>query len=268
MFFCCCEYGVKTMGGDFLRVIKYERLGECLYVTLNRPEVRNAVNFEMMDQLSEAISMAEKDRTIKALILTGSGEEAFCSGGDLGEFHQLHTYEEARYMLLKMSKVLVQLAFLPKPSFCFINGAAVGGGMELAAACDFRFAKEGARLGFIQVRQAITTGWGGGSLLLEKLDSQKALEWLMCGRFITVEEAVQTRFIQAAYKSVTTDEILEKVNPYITNAPEAVMAYKEMLIRKWESSGLSDRMEQEVDRCAALWEKPAHLEAVSRFLAK
>ena len=86
MFFCCCEYGARTMGGDILSVIKYERLGECLFVTLNRPEVRNAVNFEMMDQLAEAISLAGKDRTIKALILTGSGEEAFCSGGDLGNF--------------------------------------------------------------------------------------------------------------------------------------------------------------------------------------
>ena len=251
-----------------MSVIEYERLDECLLVTLNRPEVRNAVNFEMMDQLADIIRLAREDNAVKALILTGKGEDAFCSGGDLGEFHQLRTYEEARYMLLKMSKVLTQLAFLPKPSFCFINGAAVGGGLELATACDFRFAKTGARLGFIQVRQAITTGWGGGSLLLEKLNSQKALEWLMCGRFIAAEEAIESHFIQASMETITKNEIMQKVHPYIHNENTAVMAYKEMLIRKWKHTGLSERIEEEVDRCAALWEKPAHMEAVNRFLSK
>ena len=249
-------------------MMKYERLGDCLLVTLNRPEVRNAVNFEMMDQLADVIRMAKEDKTVKALILTGSGEDAFCSGGDLSEFHQLQTYEEARFMLLKMCKVLAELAFLPKPSFCFINGAAVGGGLELATACDFRFVKEGVRLGFIQVRQAITTGWGGGSLLLEKLEPQKAFEWLICGRFISVEEARAAHFIQDSMQSITKEAIVETVNPYIHNDCSAITAYKEMLIRKWKNAGLSERMEIEADRCAALWEKPAHIEAVNRFISK
>ncbi len=270
MFFCCCEMRRQDdcWGEIFLSVIEYDRVDGCLLVTLNRPEVRNAVNFELMDQLAEIIRIAREDQAVKALVLTGMGNDAVCSGGDLGQFHQLQTYEEARYMLLKMSKVLTELAFLPKPSFCFINGAAVGGGFELATACDFRYAKEGVRLGFIQVRQAITTGWGGGSLLLEKLDSQKALEWLMCGRFIPVEEAVEAHFIQEAMETVTKDEIIRKVYPYIHNDSAAVMAYKEMLIRKWKYTGLMERMEAEVDRCAALWEKPAHIEAVNRFISK
>ncbi|WP_462406447.1 enoyl-CoA hydratase/isomerase family protein [Gracilibacillus sp. Marseille-QA3620] len=235
---------------------------------LNRPEVRNAVNFEMMDQLAAAIQLASEDEGVKAFVLTGAGEDAFCSGGDLREFHQLHTFQDAHRMLFKMSNVLRQLAFLPKPCFCFVNGAAVGGGLELATACDFRFVKKGARLGFIQVRQAITTGWGGGSLLLEKLDSQRALDWLMSGRIISVEEGVESRFILSSMDTMEKDDMMNKLEPYMQHEGTAVMAYKEMLIRKWRETGLAERMEQEVERCALLWEKPAHLEAVNRFISK
>lgn len=237
-------------------------------VVLNRPEVRNAVNFEMMDQLAGAIQLASEDEEVNAFVLTGAGEEAFCSGGDLREFHQLRTFTDAYEMLLKMSNVLKQLAFLPKPSFCFMNGAAVGGGLELATACDFRFAKKGARLGFIQVRQAITTGWGGGSLLLEKVDSQRALEWLMSGRVISIEEGIESRFIHSSMDTMKKDQMINRLEPFMQHEWTAVMAYKEMLIRKWRETSLSERMEQEVERCAALWEKPAHLEAVNRFLSK
>lgn len=103
-----------------------EREQGCLLFTINRPEKRNAINFDVMDGLSEAINRTKKPG-VKALIITGAGEDAFSSGGDLSIFHQLKTEEEAYGMLSKMSNILYRLLTLPKPTIALINGTAVGG---------------------------------------------------------------------------------------------------------------------------------------------
>jgi enoyl-CoA hydratase len=232
---------------------------------INRPEKRNAINYGVMDGLSEAIDKAGKPG-VKALVITGAGEAAFCSGGDLSIFHQLKTEEEAYGMLSKMSNILYKLLTLPKPTVAIINGAAVGGGCELAAACDFRVAKKGQKAGFIQGSLAITTGWGGGTILFEKLLAGNALKMLMESRLFPVEELAEFGFIDHIYdghREAVCDTILRKIFSLET---DVLSAYKKMLIRKWNESGLKERMEEEVRNCAVLWEKDVHHELVAKFL--
>lgn len=160
-----------------------------VWFTIHRPEKRNAIDFEVMDKLEETIAMAEKNDNVKMLVITGTGDEAFCSGGDLSNFQHLQA-EAAKQMLEKMGKILYSLLTLPKPTVALINGTAIGGGCELATACDFRYAKGGSKIGFVQGKLGITTGWGGATMLLEKLPYTQALDILLRAERISAEKCV------------------------------------------------------------------------------
>ena len=255
--------------GEYVyQMIKVEKdIRGIMKVLINRPEKRNAVNFQLMDELKSILSKAAHDDEVKLLVLTGAGSEAFCSGGDLSEFQDLHTEEEAFTMLSKMGEILYTLAVFPKPTFALINGSAVGGGCEIATACDFRLAKSGAKLGFVQGTLGITTGWGGASLLLEKIPEQKALKLLLDAKIHKAEEAKEFGFV---------DEIVgegldgwEKfAEDFLRHETGVLMAYKRLLVHKWEYSGLRGRMDAEIRECSKLWASDEHHDAVGRFLNK
>ncbi|WP_203362215.1 enoyl-CoA hydratase/isomerase family protein [Bacillus sp. REN10] len=234
---------------------------------ITRPEKRNAVNFEVMEGLSQAIERA-KEADIRALVITGEGEKAFCSGGDLSVFHALRTEEEAYHMLSKMGKILYELTILPKPTIALINGTAVGGGCEIATACDFRIAKAGAKMGFIQGTLAITTGWGGGTLLFERIAPYHALKLLSEAAVYRAEQLVHIGFVHRVVDKIN-DEVIERFLQNESTIHSSVLsAYKQIQIRKWVGSGLWERIEQEMKQCAILWEAEAHHEAVAGFLNK
>ncbi|MDM5454568.1 enoyl-CoA hydratase/isomerase family protein [Peribacillus simplex] len=255
--------------GEYVyQMIKVEKdIRGIMKILINRPEKRNAVNYQLMDELNSILSKAAHDDEVKLLVLTGAGSEAFCSGGDLSEFQDLHTEEEAFTMLSKMGEILYTLAVFPKPTFALINGSAVGGGCEIATACDFRLAKSGAKLGFVQGTLGITTGWGGASLLLEKIPEQKALKLLLDAKIHKAEEAKEFGFV---------DEIVgegldgwEKfAEDFLRHETGVLMAYKRLLVHKWEYSGLRGRMDAEIRECSKLWASDEHHDAVGRFLNK
>ncbi|MDR7076395.1 enoyl-CoA hydratase/carnithine racemase [Neobacillus niacini] len=238
-----------------------------LLFTINRSEKRNAINYDVMNGLTEAVSLA-KDPAIKALVITGEGDRAFCSGGDLSVFHQLETKEEAYTMLSKMSQILYSLLTLSKPTIALINGTAIGGGCELAAACDFRLAREGIKAGFVQGKQAITTGWGGGSILLEKLPSGRSMKLLMEAEIQTADYLREMGFIDHIYSHnpiAACEAYLEKLLAVELSVLES---YKMMWIKRWEESKLRERIDNEVRNCSVLWESESHHKYVQNFISK
>jgi enoyl-CoA hydratase len=238
-----------------------------LIFTITRSEKRNAINYQVMEGLKEAILLAD-DPSVKALVITGEGERAFCSGGDLSVFHQLHTKEEAYEMLSKMSKILYSLLTLRKPTIALINGTAIGGGCELAAACDFRLAREGIKAGFVQGKQAITTGWGGGTILAEKLPAGSSMKLLMEADIQTADYLREVGFIDRIYSShpiSACDAYLEKL---LAMDIKVLESYKMIWIQKWEENKLRERIEKEVKNCSVLWESESHLKYVKNFISK
>lgn len=235
---------------------------------ISRPEKRNAINFNVIDGLGAALERAEKDPEVKVFVITGEGEHAFCSGGDLEEFHQLKTEEEAYTMLSMMGNNLYKLATLPKPTFALINGSAVGGGCELATACDFRIAKSGCKIGFIQGKLGITTGWGGASLLYEKLPVHTALKMLFEANTYFSEELLDAGFIHEVHSKINIDSAYQYLKEVLKTDVNVLMAYKHALISKWHASHLQNRIEQEIRKCAILWEKDEHHQAVDKFLTR
>ncbi|MFY2157256.1 enoyl-CoA hydratase/isomerase family protein [Cytobacillus firmus] len=238
-----------------------------LIFRINRPEKRNAINYEVMDGLETAIHMAGK-KSVKALAITGEGDQAFCSGGDLSSFHSLKTENEAFEMLSRMAALLKKLLFLRKPTIAILNGTAVGGGCELAAACDYRIAKAGIKAGFIQGTLAITTGWGGGSIIMEKMLPANAMRMVMEAKLYAEEELKELGFIHTVFHGDSADGCLRFVERMLRLESEVLEAYKDLLVNKWAKAGLEERIDQEVRRCSVLWEGEAHHAKVDSFLNK
>ena len=237
--------------------------------TIKRETKHNAINNNVMNGLREAIDYVKANEQSKVFIVTGSGDRSFCSGGDLSEFHRLKTEEEAYEMLSNMGAILYDLATLDIPTIALVNGTAVGGGCEIATACDFRLVSAQAKAGFIQGTLAITSGWGGGTYLLERgLKYDDALKMLIDAKRLN---AIELRSIGWA-SHVFTEDKTQALTDYIRNFalihPDVHKAYKKVLLRKWNETNLYDRVFEEIRTCAFLWERDAHHEAVASFLNK
>ncbi|MGI2327305.1 enoyl-CoA hydratase/isomerase family protein [Planococcus sp. YIM B11945] len=244
---------------------KLEISEKIMTFTINRPDIRNAINDEVMEGLEELISQA-KASDIHLVVITAAGSQAFCSGGDLSVFHELKTEAQAYPMLRRMGDVLYGIKTLPVPVIGIINGAAVGGGCEIATACDYRLVQAHAKCGFIQGTLAITSGWGGGTYLFETLQHDRALRMLTEARVYSAEELKENGWATEVVRSE------EDIHTFITSMqkvrPEVHMAYKSMAIRKWRETDLKGRVEAEIKRCSELWAEDAHHEAVDGFLNK
>ncbi len=238
---------------------------EVAWLTIHRPEKRNAIDYDVMDLVDEKLNIVDLRNDIKVLVVTGEGTEAFCSGGDLSVFHNIHTKVEAEKMLSKMAKVLMRIFFFSKPTIAYLNGTAVGGGCEIATACDFRIAAKNVKLGFIQGKLGITTGWGGSTYLLERINRKEALQLLMTAEVFDAKKGLEVGFIDYIYDCAQLQSWLAR----FTKPPLGViLAYKQRYLAKYDQEEIHHRVLAEIDSCSSLWETPEHHEAVAHFINK
>lgn len=235
---------------------------------INRPKRKNAISTEVADGLELFLNEVERDAEIFYAVITGS-EGTFCSGGDLAEYQSLLTAEEAHPMLNRMANLLYRLAILPVPVIALINGTAVGGGCEIATACDYRLMSREAKAGFIQGTLAITTGWGGATLLYEKEGRHDRLFKLLSeAKLHKADEMHALGWATEVYEGDAEESLQQFLSQLSKIQPSVHRAYKKVAIRKWEENLLLARMLEEVKLCSELWEDEAHHEAVAKFLGK
>lgn len=245
--------------------VKLNIENEIAWITLNRPEKRNAIDYDVIELFNEKLDIVHRNHGAKVVVITGTGDEAFCSGGDLSVFHRIHTKLDAEDMLLKMAKVLHKLFFFPKPTVAYLNGTAVGGGCEIATACDLRIASKNIKLGFIQGKLGITTGWGGSTYLMERVNNQEAFHLLMTADPFDATTGIKNGFVQ----NICDKENFEVWLSTLTKQSLGVlMAYKQRLLARYDSERIFKRVLDEIEDCSTLWESPEHHEAVQRFMNK
>ncbi|SEG85128.1 Enoyl-CoA hydratase/carnithine racemase [Thermomonospora echinospora] len=155
-------------------------------ITINRPQARNAIAPATMDELDRALDKAARAR---ALVITGAGDRAFVSGGDLKELAKIRTEDEALAMALRMRGVCDRLAAFPGPVIAALNGHALGGGAEVAVAADIRVAADDIRIGFNQTALAIMPAWGGAERLAALVGRGRALMLAGSGTVLEAAEA-------------------------------------------------------------------------------
>lgn len=259
---------LSIFGGVERMAYQIEVSTEIAKFIIDRPERRNAINTEVADGLERFLNQVEQNEDIAYVVITGR-ESAFCSGGDLVEYQALRTAEEAFPMLSRMAGLLYRLTTLPVPVIGLVNGTAVGGGCEVAMACDYRLVASEAKAGFIQGTLAITTGWGGATLLMEKGRSHDcSLRLLSEAKLHHAEALVELGWATEVYDGSAEEGLQRFLHQMSTIHPSVHRAYKEVAIRKWKANALYQRMIAEVKACAILWEQDPHHEAVARFLEK
>ena len=171
-----------------MKYVQIDLQNDVAVLKIHRPEALNAMNLDVISELSRAIDLISVDQGIKVLIITGSGERSFCAGADISYMVDIDAVTAEKYASSAQS-MLNKIEKMEKPVIAAINGFALGGGCELALVCDLRIASENAKMGQPEVTIGIPPGWGGTQRLLRIIGPAKAKEMIFTGKMISAQEA-------------------------------------------------------------------------------
>lgn len=235
-------------------------------LTLARPEARNALNAAMLDALDAAFNrVAAMD--VAALILTGAGTKAFCAGADLTEMTG-HDAASKRRKAERGQAVMARLDTLPVPSVALVNGAALGGGLELAMAATFRIATPNATLGQPEIRLGLIPGHGGTQRLPRLVGEARALEMILTGRPVTAAEALAIGLVSRV--TATDDPLAEAMDfarLFAGHSP-AALALARAAVRAAHALPLAEGLAQEVDLSTRAYLTPQAQAGIADFLSR
>jgi enoyl-CoA hydratase len=191
--------------------ILYAKNDKVATITLNRQKSLNALNTALLTELRDALDDAETDVGVRVIVITGSGEKSFCAGADITELVEKSSMEASEWSRWAQG-ITTYIEKMKKPIIAKMNGFCLGGGLELAMACDFRIASEKAVFGLPEINLAIIPGGGGTQRLPRLIGKTKAMEMLMCGEQINAEEAFRLALVN---KTVPADELAGEVDELI-----------------------------------------------------
>ncbi|KAL8615104.1 hypothetical protein ACOMHN_009180 [Nucella lapillus] len=237
-------------------------------LTLNNPSRKNALSGSMMVELSDHVTELSQWEEGKGLILRGA-DDTFCSGGDLKTLMSIAGPEGAEKMSRLMHDTLTRLRSLPLVSLALIQGMAIGGGAEMAVACDVRAMTENARVGFVQMRMGLTTGWGGGTNLLRLVGRPTALRLLGSTKILTCQEALEEGLVEHAlpeHPSPLHSAQTLLMENYCRGPVQLVRGVKVMVGAVDSSGSVGEALEWERKVFAPFWLAEAHQAALNKNL--
>ena len=237
--------------------------GAIQVITVRREKALNALNRTVLAELAAALAAV----TARAVILTGAGEKAFVAGADIGEMTDLGPLE-ARAFAEAGHRIGDLIAALPVPVIAAVNGFALGGGCELAMACDFAIASEKARFGQPEVNLGIMPGFGGTQRLLRRVGAARAAELVLTGDFISAEEALRIGLVTAV---VPAGELMTRAKAQaqkIADKPPHAVAAAKRALRRGEELPLAAGNELERELFAVLFSTADQREGMRAFVEK
>ena len=249
-------------------VLASERRGAAQVITITREHAGNSISREVTEAFEQAIAPLEHDATLRAVIVTGSGDRFFCSGGDIKQYRDLKTRDQLNKAFARPRRLLDHLEALPVPVIAAVNGYALGGGAELMLACDIRLASAGARIGFPYVKLSLIPGWHGIDRLAQSCGYGIAMHLLTSGEPVPATEAKRLGLINEV---VTEGCVLEAALAFAARlenaAPLSLAATKRVLRSTFSSSRDAARRLAE-ETFADLWMSNDHREAEAAFAEK
>ncbi len=189
-----------------MKYIQIEPLGDVCLLRINRPEALNAMNTDVIAELSRSIDIVGFDDSIKVVVITGSGEKSFCAGADIAYMVNIDPISAEKYATSAQG-VLNKIERLDKPVIAAVNGFALGGGCELSMVCDMRIASSNAKMGQPEVTIGIPPGWGGTQRLVKLVGPAKAKELIFTGKMISAQEAYEIGLVNKVVSLSNEDQL-------------------------------------------------------------
>src|SRR5215831_9251996 len=249
-----------------LENVLFERRGRVAIITVNRPDKLNALNVRTRQEILAALDQAGSDDEIRVVVITGAGEKAFVAGADINEFAGKTALQQREVM--KGRRAFDAMEDFPKPVIAMINGFALGGGCELALACDIRIASSKARLGQPEIKLGIIPGGGGTQRLTRLIGEGKAMELILTGDMIGAEEARQLGLVNHV---VAPEELeartMELANRIAEMSPVA-LAMAKQAVKNAARLDLRAGLDAEVDLFSLCFSSEDKEEGVRAFLEK
>jgi enoyl-CoA hydratase len=237
--------------------VTHEADGALAVITIDRPRARNAISLGTMDQLNAGLD-AVLASNAKALVITGAGDKAFVSGGDLKELAALRTEDEAADMARRMRNICDRIAGFPGPVIAALNGHALGGGAEFAVAADIRIACDDIRIGFNQVTLAIMPAWGGAERLAGLVGRGRALMLAGSGTILDATDAVRLGLVDVAVPRASFEDEWRALATKLANG--AADEIKRVI------AGVTP--EEAISAFAKLWVRDDHWAAADQVMAR
>jgi enoyl-CoA hydratase len=237
-------------------------------ITLDNPPV-NALNQKLMEEIVSALELANDDNTVRGIVITGAGTNAFCAGADLKMIQSLKP-EDSEKLVEAGQRTFFAIEESKKPVIAAINGLALGGGNELAISCDLRFASDRARFGQTEVSLGLIPAWGGTQRMSRLVGKAKAKELIFSGQIINAQEALRIGLVN---KIVPDGEELRAATDYVRMlaakvSPLAVEQAKKAINRGLQEPNLHDAMKNELDAIIVLSRSEDLVEGIQAFLEK
>lgn len=246
--------------------LRLDRQGRVAIITINRPEKRNALNIKTREEGAALLDQLRTDDTVGVVVFTGAGDKAFIAGADIGEFAG-RTATMQRDVMNSRS-LFTAIDTFPKPVIAMINGYCLGGGCELALACDIRIASENASLGQPEINLGIIPGGGGTQRLTRLVGEGKAMELILTGEIIDARTAYSIGLVNHV---VPADQLqaktLEIANRIADKSPVALQFAKEA-VKLASRSNLDEGLRREIDLFALCFSTEDKDEGVNAFLEK
>ncbi|MGI0042136.1 MAG: enoyl-CoA hydratase/isomerase family protein [Nitrososphaeraceae archaeon] len=194
-----------------MKYIQIEPLEDVCLLRINRPEALNAMNTDVIAELSRSIDIVGFDDSIKVVIITGSGEKSFCAGADIAYMVNIDPMKAEKYAASAQG-VLNKIERLDKPVIAAVNGFALGGGCELSMVCDMRIASSNAKMGQPEVTIGIPPGWGGTQRLVRLVGPAKAKELIFTGKMISAQEAYEIGLVNKVVSLGNEDQLPPEID--------------------------------------------------------
>ena len=245
-----------------------ERDGPVVRIAFNRPHVLNALSRATMRDLDVAVDEVAADTSARALILTGTGDKAFVAGADIGEFNLLTSASDSAAFARRGQAVLAKLEALPKPVIAAINGFALGGGCELALACDLRIASEKAKVGQPEVSLGVTPGFGGTQRLARLVGPSDVKYLLFTGEVLPASRALQLGlFDEVVAPEQLLPRCLEIARTIAAKGPAAV-AFCKVAVDQGADTALAQGLGYETELFAQTFATRDQKEGMKAFVEK
>jgi enoyl-CoA hydratase/carnithine racemase len=240
--------------------IRVEQEGRVLVLVVDRPQARNALAASTMAELDARLRELEQRRDVHCAVITGAGERAFIAGGDLKELESIRDADLASAMADSMRSTLDRIPSLPVPVIAAVNGAALGGGAEVAIACDFRVAADDARIGFTQPLLGLMPAWGGIERLASSTGRSRAIYLLTTGRILSGREALAWAVVEECVPRAGFEARWRELAQQVASAPREVLAGIKRAMQAAHPGSRPDLAGPAIADFAHAWADPRHWE--------